>query len=124
MMKTTMSVAISAAALFLTACGGSEAVPSRTGTTTQALADDCTTLRETIDKLREVVKSCNPAGSMLQCRLVLDDVCCPISASGGPVEEFQKAVATYKDQCKYFCPMVACQDPSHGMCGLDGQCHP
>ncbi|MBX5481113.1 MAG: hypothetical protein IRZ16_04575 [Myxococcaceae bacterium] len=121
-----MSVVISAAAaLFFSACGGSEAVPTRTGTTTQALTDDdCTILRETINKLREEVKSCNPAGTMNQCNLVLEDVCCPISASGGPVQEFKDAVAKYKDQCNYACTAVMCQDPSQGKCGLDGQCHP
>jgi hypothetical protein len=127
--RSRLGFAISAAALAV-ACGGTsspseEVAQGNNGVSVQGLsADDCTDLRSTIDKLRAQIQECSPTGSAMQCNIVVDDVCCPISAAGGPLAEFKDAVATYKDKCHYACPAVLCRDPSTAMCGLDGQCHP
>ena len=89
-----------------------------TGVTSSALTcsgNDCDCLLKEINTLRPQVQACAPGGKG-QCGLVLDDVCCPISANGGPIDDFKTAVAEYKKACNAVCPAVVCKDPSNGTC--------
>jgi hypothetical protein len=104
--------------------GGNEpGGPAVTESTSAGLeAVDCKTLSDKLQKLRVEVESCNPAGSFHQCNIALEDVCCPITANGGPIEDFKNAVAEYKASCNYACTAVVCHKPPSGVCLLSGSC--
>jgi hypothetical protein len=97
---------------------------------TDAAADSgtsCADLRARVDALRVSAKKCCATCNMIQCDQAAPDMCCPFSYSGAnqaAVDEFERALTEYKNQCGPFaCPAIPCQvtpsmncDPSTSLC--------
>ena len=105
-------------------CAGVEPPDSKEGATSiSAGLTLCQDIEAKLAKLRPQVTACNPAGSAKQCQLFLDDICCPLTANGGPVEDFKQLVQDFKDaKCTAFCPAIACRLGPTGKCNLSGEC--
>lgn len=116
-----------ASAWTTTACGAVTALPTDGATVSDAAQDgapadapvidaaglSCEALVQTIDARRPTVLSCCPICRVPQCAQLVDDLCCPISATS-PDPAFVAAVAEYKRRCPpRACPAIVCRtEPS------------
>jgi hypothetical protein len=125
--RRVVGFAVSAAVAL--ACGSTPApeeglLPDDDAVQTASYSENvCADLRERMAKLRIEIQTCDPKGKT-GCDIVVQDLCCPISAGGGPIEDFEILVEKYKENCHYACTHVVCPDPKQAVCGADGQCHP
>jgi hypothetical protein len=108
-------------------CGGAESPSEKGGgegaqMSSSPLAVDCDALRADIDALRKDVTACCPLCKSLQCFRVAQDICCPITVNGGPIEKFEDAVKLYRDQCSPMCPASLCHTEPTNVCSPAGSC--
>jgi hypothetical protein len=69
---------------------------------------DCMALLAKIDARRQELKVCCPFCGQQQCTNVVQDLCCPFSATATNVTDFTAMVAQAKQYCPVACPNIPC----------------
>lgn len=86
------------------------------GTVGDASPSECAKLRQELDALEEKALECCPTCRSLQCHVLTDSLCCPISTTGDK-PEYAAAVKDYLAKCGAPpCPPVVCQDKASNVC--------
>lgn len=81
---------------------------------------DCAALQMKIDARRQELKVCCPICGVAQCWKVVQDVCCPFSATATDTAQFEADVAKYKQFCKPICPGAPCPSVPSNKCQPGG----
>jgi hypothetical protein len=77
---------------------------------------ECAKLRQELDALEDKALECCPTCRSLQCHVLTDSLCCPISTTGDK-PEYAAAVKRYRAECgPPPCPPVVCQDMASNVC--------
>lgn len=132
-MRRSLLAAIFASSLLASACGGSVAPVEDGGAldangdgASDARPDDgapgdgaletCAALEARLETLRTAARECCPVCRALQCTIMVEDLCCPLSATS-PQPEMVAAVAEYKSRCgPVACPAMPCSVAPSGTC--------
>lgn len=87
---------------------------------------NCNDLLAKVDDLRKKAIVCNPQSGSTQCDKQVDDLCCPLTVTGGDrkdVVDFIAAVKAAKAAgCAVACPATPCSGQATNKCDSNGSC--
>ena len=87
---------------------------------------NCTDLLAKVDDLRKKAVVCNPQSGSTQCDKQVEDLCCPLTVTGGDRKEVADFIAAVKAAkaagCTVACPGTPCSGQATNKCDSNGSC--